>query len=123
MDASDCKTKDDILLHLISNLNFVSGEVLVDDYQQCLGFRRWMCTSQVWYNKTTKKWAYHVSDDAFKGDPNMGVYDSLAELLYGVSNFYANLWKGISNDPITINIISYADSIAKSYGFLDSKKK
>ena len=55
MNSSDCKTKDDILLYMISNLKFVPGNVMVGDSMQVLGFRQSMQISQVWFNKNTKK--------------------------------------------------------------------
>ena len=72
MNTLDCKTKDDILLYMISNLRFVSGKVMVGDSMLVLGFRQSMQISQVWFNKSTNKWAYHVSDVEYMGVPNLG---------------------------------------------------
>lgn len=110
MNSSDCKTKDDILLYMISNLRIVPGKVMVGEYRQVLGFRQSMNISQVWYHKSTKKWAYHVSDDEFTGIPNMGEYNSFADLMHGVSCFYEKRWP-IRNEPSTMNITAYTDSI------------
>lgn len=79
---------------------------------QVFGFRQSMFVSQVWYNKCTHKWAFHVSDDGYSGVPNLGEYDSYAELLYGVANFYAKRWP-IADTPITIDISAYANSLCE----------
>jgi hypothetical protein len=110
MNSHDCKTKDDILLYMISNFRFVPGNVLVGEYRQVLGFRQNMQISQVWFNKNTNKWAFHVSDDEFTGTPNMGEYDTFADLMHGVSTIYAKRWP-IRDEPSTIDITSYTDSI------------
>ena len=110
MNTLDCKTKNDILLYMISNLRFASGKVMVGDSMLVLGFRQSMQISQVWFNKSTKKWGYHVSDVEYTGVPNLGEYNSFADLLYDVSTFYAKRWH-IRDEPTTINITSYANSI------------
>jgi hypothetical protein len=95
MRPQDCKTKEDILIYLVTNLNYIHDEVRVGDYQQIMGFRLSLCISQVWYNHLTTKWYYHVDRDMgeFTGDANMGEYISLLELLNGVTDRYYDLWK------------------------------
>lgn len=94
MDAKDCKNKNDVVVHLMSNLNYIAdNNVFVGDYQQLFGFRRLFMISQVWYHHKNHTWAFHVSDDEFTGEPNMGVYDTLPQLLDGVADIYVKNWK------------------------------
>jgi hypothetical protein len=92
MNSLDCKTRNDIYLYLVSNLEYISEKPVVGDYTQMLGFRQKMMVHQVWYNTMSNKWAFHVSDDTFTGTPNMGEYDTFPELLEGVVTIYAKLW-------------------------------
>ncbi len=93
MRAADCKSRDDVMQHLVSELQWIDKEVNVGQWIQKMGFRRHHFTSQVWYNTTTKVWAFHVSDDDFSGEPNMGIYVSFTDLLLGVAQKYTSLWK------------------------------
>jgi hypothetical protein len=93
MQAEDCKTVDDVLLHLVSHLQWVHGEVCVDDWKQLLGFRRSLQTSQVWHNVSTGLWGYNVSDDEFTGSPNLRTAPTFSQLLQDVAAFYARFWK------------------------------
>ncbi len=93
MDSLNCKSKHDVYVYLISNLTYIHEDVIVGDYKQVMGFRQKLYISQVWHNSKTNKWAFHVSDDAFAGAPNMGEYDSLLNLLDGVADQYVRLWK------------------------------
>lgn len=92
MRAEDCRSVDDIMQHLASQLQWIDEEIKVGSWVQKFGFRRYYFISQVWYNTETKKWAFHVSDDKYTGEPNMGVYESFTELLLGVSQKYSILW-------------------------------
>ncbi len=93
MDVKDCKTIDDIVLYLVSSLQFININVQYKDWKQVLGFRRAMMIHQVWYNKESGLWAFHVSDqDDFNENPNMGTYTSLTNLLHKVSEHYKTLW-------------------------------
>lgn len=95
MDSNLCKTREDIYIYLVSNLEYVSEKVTVGNYRQVLGFRQKMWISQVWYNETDKRWGFHVSDHneiIFNCNPNMGEYNSFPELLEGVTNQYALRW-------------------------------
>ena len=93
MKAKDCKTKDDIYMYLVSNLNSINDNVNVNNYKQILGFRDKMMVHQVWHNIETSKWAFHASDNEFIGNANMGEYNTFIELLEGVITQYAQLWK------------------------------
>jgi hypothetical protein len=93
MRAEDCKSTDDVVQHLASELKWIDEEVKVGTWVQKMGFRRSFVISQVWYNNDTKKWAFHVSDDEYSGEPNMGSYQSFTDLLSGVAQKYASLWK------------------------------
>ena len=92
MDPSECKTKDDVLFHLVSNLTYIYEDKFAGEYRQVLGFRRSFSVSQVWRNRTSGTWAYHVSEDAFDGVANIGEYDTFGELLDRVADVYAKLW-------------------------------
>jgi cold shock protein len=92
MRAEDCKTNDDIMLHLVSHLQWIDTDVKVGPWEQKMGFRRHCFISQVWHNTQTNAWAFHVSDDEFAGEPNMGVYKSFTELLLGVAQKYSVHW-------------------------------
>lgn len=93
MRAEDCKTADDVMQHLVSSLQWIDADVRTGSWVQKMGFRRSYFISQVWYNTETGEWAFHVSDDTFTGSPNMGIYPSFTELMCGVTQKYATLWK------------------------------
>ena len=93
MRAENCKTFDDVIQHLVSHLKWIDEDVKVGTWIQKMGFRRALFISQVWYNTETKEWAFHVSDDAYMGIPNMGIYPSFTDLLLGVAKKYTSLWK------------------------------
>jgi hypothetical protein len=94
MLAQDCKTVDDIVLHLVSHLEWIHETVAgPGNWVQKMGFRRSLFISQVWYNTETHEWAYHVSDDEITGAANMGIYYSFTSLLLGVAQKYSTLWE------------------------------
>ncbi len=93
MRAEDCKTVDDIMLHLVSHLEWIDEDVKVGPWVQKMGFRRSLTVTQVWYNTETNEWAFHVGDDGYTGTPNMGIYPSFTDLLNGVAQKYYIYWK------------------------------
>lgn len=105
MKAEDCKTKDDILLHLVYHLEPVNEIVVIEDFTQIMGFRRAFHITSVWYSKLQNKYASHVASDddleqSFIRNPNLGLYDSFYELLDGVATIYSKKW--LKNDVATI---------------------
>jgi hypothetical protein len=92
MRAEDCKSADDVMVHLVSHLQWVDEDVKVGPWTQKMGFRRFSFISQVWYNNETKEWAFHVSEDEYTGVPNMGIYPSFTGLLHAVAQRYASRW-------------------------------
>ena len=93
MDVIDCKTKDDIILYLVSNFNYATDKIYRDDFILIMGFRRAFCCHQVWYSKLQNMYAFHIEDqDEFNGNPNMGLYNSFYELLDGVADIYYKKW-------------------------------
>lgn len=97
MQASDCETKNDVLVHLVTWLEYVRGDIRLGDWKQLMGFRRGFAISEVWYNNNTTKWCWHTTTcdhDMFTGsDATMGEYNSLPELLDGVADRYCKMWK------------------------------
>ena len=98
MQAIDCESKNDVLVHLVTWLEHVREDILVGDWKQLMGFRRAFCYSEVWYNHKTTKWCWHTTDgqqhDLFTGgNATMGEYSSLPKLLDGVADRYCKMWK------------------------------
>lgn len=93
MDAEHCVTPDDVMVHLVSHLQWIYEDVVVGDWQQRFGFRRSLTTSQVWHNRKTGQWGFHVSNDAFTGVPNIYVSDTFTTLLEEVVSFYVKAWR------------------------------
>lgn len=97
MKQSECKTQSDVIKYMQSNLRKAGYEdpakiwQLHSEFRQCCGFY-----SQIWYNNSTGRWAFNVSqDDDWDADsaPNFGTYDSYHALMSGVSAKYVDLWK------------------------------
>ena len=98
MQAGDCETKNDVLVHLVTWLEYVREDIRVGDWKQFMGFRRAFHYSEVWYNHKTTKWCCHTTSgqqhDLFTGSgANLGEYNSLPELLDGVADRYCKAWK------------------------------
>jgi hypothetical protein len=98
MQAGDCETKNDVLVHLVTWLEYVREDIRVGDWKQFMGFRRAFHYSEVWYNHKTTKWCFHTTSgqqhDLFTGSgANMGECSSLLELLDGVADRYCKAWK------------------------------
>jgi hypothetical protein len=111
--ASECKTKKDIYEFISEylQLNPIEGEHIetIDNeiWNIISGFRRAFSYHNVFVNKKTQQYAFHVSDgDNYKqrndGFPNFGKYNSYDEMMEGVVDKYAILWKIEStiNTPI-----------------------
>lgn len=94
MDAKDCRTLEDIIVFLVSNLKWCDNPTAVDGWKQIMGFRRAFCIHQVW-KSDDNHFVFHVDD--YEGwdpttEPNMGRYDSFMDLLQGVAKRYHKLW-------------------------------
>lgn len=97
------ETKDDILNYIINYLDPIEdniGEIINNElWLMRSGFRRHFCYSTVFYNKETNEYAFHVSDGDIYDDrrydnfPNFGRYPNYYDMLDGVVEKYAKLWK------------------------------
>jgi hypothetical protein len=66
-------------------------------YYQIMGFRRGFCCHMVLREVNGESFAFHVASDVEDQDcrqfePNMGIYNSFAELLTGVTDMYFTRW-------------------------------
>lgn len=69
-------------------------------YHQIMGFRRGFCIHVVLREVNGDSYAFHVSESVPNEDyqqfvPNMGVYQSFAELLTGVTGLYFRRWNSL----------------------------
>ncbi len=93
------KSKEDVEWYLVNALEKCNDpSVYVHDgrtYSQFFGFRRAFSIHGVFRSDDGKKYGFHVSDDGWDGQnaPNLGLYDSYAELLQGVAIKYSKRWK------------------------------
>ncbi len=101
MIAHECTTINDIVVHLTEELQANDNPTFetIDNETWIIthGFRRGFCYNNIFYNETSKEYAFHVSNcDDYDGRlerfPNMGKYDSHENLLKGVAEKYAELW-------------------------------
>jgi hypothetical protein len=81
---------------LASRLTWVADDrPTAKGWVQELGYRHYYYIQQVWHNPTTGKYAFHSDEyEAWDPDtePNLGMYDSFAEMLTGVASRYKHLW-------------------------------
>lgn len=102
MKAEDCKSVADIIVHLVSNLQYVDdGPILLDkngySWQQIMGFKRHFVLSEVFWCKETNEYGFHVQDSDFDFakewiGPNLGKWPTFLSMLEGVSKKYAQKW-------------------------------
>jgi hypothetical protein len=102
ISAFDCKTKKDIHTFIIEQLNPIENaiEEIIDNESWIIthGFRRSFFYHNVFFNKKTQEYAFHVSDgDLYEcrhdDFPNFGRYNKYKEMIDAVVDKYAILWK------------------------------
>ncbi len=102
MLASEVRSRSDVKTWLLEELELspkfepknvtINGDSAV--WKVMYGFRRGFHSHEVFYNTETNQYAFNVSEDADNADfPNFGTYDSYDEMIDGVTDRFASLWK------------------------------
>lgn len=100
MEASSCKTDDDIIKFLVSHMIWNPDPPAQRDWVQQFGFRHYYWIQQVWFNPATGQYAFHSDEfDSWDADttPNLGMYNSFHEMLQGVAETYQRRWNSSVN--------------------------
>ena len=104
LSAEECKTVEDIKIHLVSNLQKVV-DLSADNnpWKQISGFKRSFCISAVYHNEKTGQYGFHVSEDPpLNNQFNLGTYTSMEELIDNVAKVYYKRW--IQIKPVTFAV-------------------
>ena len=101
MQVGDCRTRDDIVLHLVSWLQWIppSEQPTIEGWTQVMGYRRAFNTHQVWRH-TSGRYAFHVNDPANEHDDfdqssfsaNIAEADTFEALLHRTADRYSTHW-------------------------------
>lgn len=95
MEASSCKTTDDVMKFLTSHMMWIPDPPTQKGWIQQFGYRHYYWIQQIWFNPATGQYAFH-SDEFDSWDtntpPNLGMYNSFQEMLQGVANIYLQKW-------------------------------
>lgn len=100
-DVLHLRSARDVEWYLVSHLKLCETEhsetVTYENelYTYSMGFRRAFCMHCVYRNDVNNKYAFHVGETLWNGldGPNLGMYDSFAEMLQKVSLLYAVAWR------------------------------